>query len=201
MACAQCACDSVAYTPVVLESTRDPDIAHLPLWHAPHCTPHHLTHTRLLRKVLESLQSAVAGVERRGRQLHGARGETALRGAIVEHLSPWHVRVHSSLLHWIAFGQRTAGLHGVAPAASDHPYPLLHALRHARACSHAHRLERVRATASTRRGRGETLKPIFSCIRVASSKELMVFAHSSLPHEDGECTFITLGRQELRGGM
>ena len=63
------------------------------------------------------------------------------------------------------------------------------------------RLEREHTTAGTRRGRGETVKPVFIKDRVASSKELMVFAHSSLPHEDGECTFITLGRQELRGGM
>ena len=48
------------------------------------------------------------------------------------------------------------------------------------------RLERVRATSGTRRGRGETVKPVFIKDRVASSKELIAAAHAALPHVDGE---------------
>ena len=48
------------------------------------------------------------------------------------------------------------------------------------------RLERVRATAGTGRGRGETVKPVFIKDRVASSMELIAAAHTALPHVDGE---------------
>jgi hypothetical protein len=44
------------------------------------------------------------------------------------------------------------------------------------------RLERVRATAGTRRGRGETVKPVFIKDRVASSIELIAAAQVALPH-------------------
>jgi hypothetical protein len=48
------------------------------------------------------------------------------------------------------------------------------------------RLEREHTTAGTRRGRGETVKPVFIKDRVASSKELIAAAHAALPHVDGE---------------
>ena len=47
------------------------------------------------------------------------------------------------------------------------------------------RLERVRATAGTLRGPGETVKPVFIKDRVASSMELIAAAHAALPHVDG----------------
>ena len=42
MTCVQYAFDSVAYTPIVFLSTRDP-----------HCMPHHLSHTRLRTQSLK----------------------------------------------------------------------------------------------------------------------------------------------------
>jgi hypothetical protein len=47
--------------------------------------------------------------------------------------------------------------------------------------------------------------PVLNKDRVASSMALMVFAHSSLPHKDGEYISIpftiVLGQYSLRGGM
>ena len=48
------------------------------------------------------------------------------------------------------------------------------------------RLERVRATSGTRRGRCETVKPVFIKDNVSSSIELIAAAHTALPHVDGE---------------
>jgi len=45
-------------------------------------------------------------------------------------------------------------------------------------------LERVRATSGTRRGRCETVKPVFIKDNVSSSIELIAAAHA-LPHVDG----------------
>ena len=126
--------------PLVLESTRDPDMCASAALECLQCTPHLLTHTRLHLKNHQSGEGAVAGVGRRGRQRHGARGETAFRGASVDHLITEMGCVHSIWLKWIVPGQRAAGLHRAAPAASDPPYPLLHAPPHARARSHAHTL-------------------------------------------------------------
>ena len=57
------------------------------------------------------------------------------------------------------------------------------------------RLERVRATASTRRGPGETVKPVSIKDNVLSSIELIAAAHAALLHSDGP------PEQALRGGM
>ena len=48
------------------------------------------------------------------------------------------------------------------------------------------RLERQHTTAFTRRGRSETVKPVFIEDRAASSIELIAAAHAALPHVDGE---------------
>jgi hypothetical protein len=126
--------------PLVLDSTRDPDICASAALECLQCTPHLLTHTRLHLKTHESGVSAVAGAGRRGRQRHGARGEAACRGASVDKLIIGVGCVDSISLPRIVPGQRVAGLHKAAPAASDPPYPLLHALPHARARIHAHAL-------------------------------------------------------------
>jgi hypothetical protein len=61
------------------------------------------------------------------------------------------------------------------------------------------RLEREHTTAGTRRGRGETAKPVFIKDRAASSIELIAAAHAALPHVDGE--YLRGSGQALRGGM
>jgi hypothetical protein len=63
------------------------------------------------------------------------------------------------------------------------------------------RLEREHTTAGTRRGRGETVKPVFIKDRVALSKELIAAAHSALPHVDAPSGPVGPPGHALRGGM
>jgi hypothetical protein len=123
MACVECACDSVAY--IRLSSTKHVTPTFVKLFsRMPPIARHRdlLTHTRLRVKSGKSPVSAVARVERRGRQLHGACWETAFCGAPGDELIIERVFQISKSLSRIAVGQSTAGLHG-APAASAPPIP------------------------------------------------------------------------------
>jgi len=63
------------------------------------------------------------------------------------------------------------------------------------------RLERVRATSGTRRGRCETVKPVFIKDNVSSSIELIAAAHTALPHVDAPSGPVGPSGHALRGGM
>ena len=145
-----------------------------------------LMHTRLHDKSGKSPVSAVARVERRGRQLHGARWETTLRGVIGD--APIIERVFHDFgdcFSRIAVGQSMAGLHGVCcggiRVSAPHTPFCTPCCTPDRSVMHT-RLERVHAPASTRCRRGETVKPVFIKDRVAVSKELIAAAHTALPH-------------------
>jgi hypothetical protein len=147
--------------------------------------PHTQTHLRIQKAELRL--SSDARVEGWGRHHHSARGKPAPRGHVVE------IHIVKPPIIQIA-----AGLHRGSPSLVRDPntiraaftcVELVHESRDPtdslpQALMYT-RLERVRATAGTRRGPGETVKPVFIKDRAVSLIELIADAHSGLPQDFG----------------